>query len=419
MNQILESLRPLAVPIADLHPDPANARSHDERNLGAIQASLAKFGQRKPIVVQRSGMIVRAGNGTLAAARALGWTEIAAVVVDEGDVEATAYAIADNRTAELASWDEDVLGRLLSELQQAPDFDHLVAGFSDAEIDRLLGPSAGESDPDEIPPVPAEPVARPGDLWLLGRHRLLCGDATNAEDVARLLDGARPGLLVTDPPYGVELDAEWRDRAGKNALGPAEPSYMRRSEGHQNTTISGDTIADWSHAFELVPSVEVAYVWHASAHTLEVGLGLRRIGIDLRQMLIWRKPHFVLSRTHYHYATEPCWYGVRNGSTAKWIGSRDQSNVIDAPSPKQLMAGSTEEKVDHPTQKALVCMERPVANHDFAEVYEPFSGGGTTLVACERLRRRCIAMEIDPKYVDVAVARWERFTGAKAERAAP
>ena len=414
-THIAESLRPLAVPVASLHEDPANARKHDARNLDAIKASLAKFGQRKPIVVQKDGMVVRAGNGTLAAAKALGWTEIAAVVVDEGDVAATAFAIADNRTAELASWDEDVLGALLGQLHADETFDHLVTGFSDAEIRRMLAPEQGESDPDEIPEPPEEPVARPGDLWILGEHRLLCGDSTNAADVARLLDGAEPGLLVCDPPYGVSLDMEWRDRAGKNALGAAQPSYMQRKEGHGNTTISGDTVADWSPAFELVPSIEVAYVWHASAYTLEVGAGLRRIGLDLRQMVIWRKPHFVLSRTHYHYQTEPCWYAVRKGRSSRWVGRRDQSNVWDAASPKMLMTGSTETKEDHPTQKPLLCMERPVENHDFPEVYEPFSGSGTTLIACERRRRRCFAMEIDPKYVDVAVQRWERFTGKKAE----
>ena len=415
MSQILESLRPLAVPIDTLHPDPANARKHSDRNLDAIKGSLAKFGQRKPIVVQKDGMIVRAGNGTLAAAKALGWSEIAAVLVDEGDVEATAYAIADNRTAELATWDDDVLASLLHGLEQDDDFDHLLTGFSDAEIGKMQPPVDGLADPDEIPPVPDEPVARPGDLWLLGEHRLLCGDATSADDVARLLDGTAPEMLVTDPPYGVSLDMEWRDRAGKNALGPAESSYMQRAEGYSNTTISGDTIADWSRAFALVPSLRVAYVWHASSFSVDVGAGLREIGFDLRQQIIWRKPHFVLSRTHYHYQTEPCWYAVRHGKTSAWLGSRDQSNLWDAPSPKQLMAGSNEEKFDHPTQKPLLCMERPVENHDFPEVYEPFSGSGTTLIACERRRRRCFAMEIDPKYVDVAVKRWESFTGGTAE----
>jgi DNA modification methylase len=414
---IHESLRHLAVPIDSVHPDPANARTHDERNLAAIQASLAKFGQRLPIVVQRQGMVVRAGNGRLAAARALGWPEIAAVVVDESDVEATAFAIADNRTAELAGWDDAVLADLLESLRRDATVGLDAVGFSDAELDRLLAevrPDAPEDD--EIPEPPAVPTTRPGDLYVLGDCRLLCGSSTNPENVARLLDGAKPELLVTDPPYGVSFDAEWRDRAGLNSLGPAEPSYMRRREGHKNTTISGDTKADWSDAFELVPSLRVAYVWHASSYSVDVGAGLRRIGFDLRQQIIWRKPHFVLSRTHYHYQTEPCWYAVRSGSTAAWVGPRDQSNLWDAPSPKMLMnaGGQQEEKYDHPTQKPLLCMETPIANHDLAEVYEPFGGSGTTLIAAVRRRRRCFVMELDPKYCDVIVARWEKVSGEKS-----
>jgi DNA modification methylase len=422
MTKILEALRPLAVPIASLTPDPANARTHNKKNLDAIAASLAKFGQRKPVVVQRQGMVIRAGNGTVEAAKSLGWTEIAAVVVEESDIEATGYAIADNRSAELADWDEDVLGSLLRTLDADPNFDATLTGFSSAEIERMLGPSGGLCDVDEIPEPPAEPVAQPGDLWILGErgHRLLCGDATDAADVAKLLDGAKPELMVTDPPYGVSFHAEWRDEAGLNKLGPAEPSYMKRSEGHTNTTISGDTIADWSHAFELVTSLRVGYIWHASSQALDVALGLRRIGFDIRQQILWIKPHFVLSRTHYHYQSEPAFYCVRNGATSAWIGTRDQSNVWFAPSPKMLMnkGGSSPDdaKQDHPTQKPLLCMETPLANHDLAEVYEPFAGSGTTIIACERRRKRCFAMELDPKYVDVTVSRFEKFSGQKAER---
>jgi DNA modification methylase len=402
--------------LAELKLDPANARTHDARNLGAIRSSFERFGQVEPIVVQKSTGRVIGGNGRVAVLREMGATEADVVEVDVDDLNATALGIALNRTAELAGWDEDVLGKLLGEMRDEGLSD--VLAFSDREIDALLGPAAGLSDPDEIPPVPAEPVTKPGDLYVLGErgHRLLCGDSTSASDVAKLLDGAKPELMVTDGPYGVSLDMEWRDRAGLNSLAPAEPSYMQRTDGHRNTAISGDTKADWSDAYELVPSLRVVYCWHASAFTIEVGQGLRRIGFDLRQMIVWRKPHFVLSRTHYHYQSEPCWYAVRKGATAKWVGSRDQSNVWDAASPKQLMAGSTEEKQDHPTQKPLLCMERPVENHDFADVYEPFAGSGTTVVACERQRRRCFAMEIDPKFCDLVVARFEKFSGTKAAR---
>jgi DNA modification methylase len=192
---------------------------------------------------------------------------------------------------------------------------------------------------------------------------------------------------------------------------------MRRGEGHTNTAISGDTRADWSEAFELVPSLDVAYVWHASAYAIEVGQGLRRIGFELKQQIIWRKPQFALSRQHYHWQHEPCWYARRPGSD-RFLGTRDQSTVWEAASPKMIMLGRGEEKCDHPTQKPVALMTRPLENHlaPGELVYEPFAGSGTTLVAAEMTHTRCRAVEIDPKYCDVVVARWEALTGKKAAR---
>ena len=255
---------------------------------------------------------------------------------------------------------------------------------------------------------------KPSQVWTLGANRLMCGDSTNVDDVKRLLDGAEPRLLLTDPPYGVQLDMEWRDRAGLNGMGPAEGSYMKRAEGHQNVSISGDTRADWSEAFELVPSLDTAYVWHASAYSIEVGLGLRRIGFELKQQLIWRKPHFVLSRQHYHWQHEPAWYARKPGA-AKFLGSRDQSTIWEAASPKMLMnpAGEREAKVDHPTQKPIVLYTRPIENHlePNEAFYEPFAGSGTAIIAAEQTSRRCLAMEVDPKFLAVIVQRYLDATG--------
>lgn len=419
MHNVHESLHQLLVQVASLNHDPANARKHGARNLEAIRASLAKFGQLKPIVVQRQGMIVRAGNGTLDAARALGWTEIAAVVVDQGDVEATAFAIADNRTAELATWDDRVLGTLLSSLSTEVSFDAACTGFNQHEIAKLskIAKEALPESLDEVPDPPKEPISKPGDLWLLGRHRLLCGDSTDAAAVRRLIDVEAPELMLTDPPYGVELDMEWRDRAGHNTAAPAQGSYMQRGEGHGNTSISGDTKADWSDAFELVPSLKTAYVWHASAFAAEVAFGLKRIGFQIKQQIIWRKPHFALSRSHYHGQHEPCWYVRKTGAPA-WLGTKDQSTIWDAPSPKALMQGSKEEKFDHPCQKPVVLYTRPIENHTRLNecIYEPFGGSGTALAAAEVTGRRCLAMELDPKYCDVIIERWQRISGGKAER---
>jgi DNA modification methylase len=222
--------------------------------------------------------------------------------------------------------------------------------------------------------------------------------------------------MVTNPPYGIELDSEWRDRAGLNGFGPAEASYMKsRTEGHTNTSISSDTRADWSDAFALVPSLQVAYVWHASKFTREVLDGLLRIGFLHHQQIIWNKGRTVLTRTHYWFQHEPCWY-VRK-KNAPWFGKAGQNSTIwDSPSPKFIMGGSDEAKFDHPTQKPVELMRRPILNHTARGelVYEPFLGSGTTLAAAELTERVCYGLELDPKYCDVIVQRWQVLSGKMA-----
>ena len=222
--------------------------------------------------------------------------------------------------------------------------------------------------------------------------------------------------MVTDPPYGIELDSEWRDRAGLNGCGPAEASYMKnRTAGHTETTISGDTRADWSDAFALVPSLEVAYVWHASKFTREVLDGLLRIGFLHHQQIIWNKGRTVLTRTLYWFQHEPCWF-VRK-KNAPWYGKAGENSTIwDSPSPKFIMGGADEDKYDHPTQKPIDLMRRPILNHlrRGELVYDPFLGSGTTLAAAELKERSCYGMELDPKYTDVVVQRWQQLTGKKA-----
>ena len=276
--------------------------------------------------------------------------------------------------------------------------------------------SAGLTDEDAIPEPPKDPVTQAGDLWLLGPHRVLCSDATDPKAVARLCGDTKPLLLLVDPPYGITLDSEWRDRAGLNGCGPAEASYLkRRTEGHTETTISGDTRADWSEAFELVPSLQVAYVWHASVFTREVLNGLLRIGFLYPQQIIWNKGRTVLTRTHYWYQHEPAWY-LRT-KNAPWFGKAGENSTIwDSPSPKFIMGGSGEGKFDHPTQKPVALMYRPILNHTKRGevVYDPFLGSGTTLAAAKATGRTCYGLEIDPKYVDVIVQRFQGFTGKKA-----
>ena len=289
-----------------------------------------------------------------------------------------------NRSVTWATWDDELLALELQELNEA-DFDLSLTGFDPKEIDDLLLDPDADDKANAAPPLPDNAVSRLGDQWICGRHRVLCGDATSPEAVAMVLGERKPQLMVTDPPYGIELDSEWRDRAGLNGCGLAEASYMKhRTEGHTETTISGDTRADWSEAFELVPSLQIAYVWHASIFTREVLNGLLRIGFLYPQQIIWNKGRTVLTRTHYWYQHEPCWY-VRK-KNAPWFGKAGENSTIwDSPSPKFIMGSSDEAKFDHPTQKPVDLMRRPILNHTKRGeiVYDGFIGSGTTLAAAE------------------------------------
>jgi DNA modification methylase len=396
-------------PLERLRPYPRNARVHSAEQIAQIARSIEQWGFTIPVLVDESGMII-AGHGRVEAAKLLGMLEVP-VIVARGwtDAQKRAYAIADNRLNETSEWDKQLLRLELGDLRDI-GFDLDLIGF-DLDDLHLLGLGAEDGDPDAAPEIPEYQISRAGDLWVLGRHRLLCGDATSKADVDRLLlDGTKPKLLTTDPPFGVSLDMEWRDRAGHNDFASAAKSYMKSRDR------SLDTKADWSDAFALAPSLEVAYVWHASSHLIEVGLGLERIGFELRQQIIWDKMMGTISRQAYNWQHEPCWYAVRKGKTARWHGTNDQTTIWNAASPKQLFAASDETKYDHPTQKPVVLYTRPIQNHTEIgdAVYEPFSGSGTAIAACEMTGRCCVAMEIEPRFVDVACRRWEQLSGLKA-----
>jgi DNA modification methylase len=378
-------------------------------------SAIREFGFKVPILAKSDGAVVD-GHLRLKAAQALTLRELPVILCDEwDDAKVKAFRLLVNRSVGWAEWDDELLRLELQDLK-AFDYNLELTGFDDRELEKLLRPALSEEAENATPEPPVDPVSQPGDLWILGQHRLLCGDCTNSENVGRLLGGVQPALMVTDPPYGIELDSEWRDRAGLNSHGPAQASYMkRRTEGHTNTTISEDTRADWSDAFALVPTLQVAYVWHASKFTREVLDGLLRIGFLHHQQLIWDKGRTVLTRTHYWFQHEPCWY-VRK-KNAPWFGKAGENSTIwFSPSPKSIMGGSDEEKFDHPTQKPVALMRRPILNHTEPGewIYEPFAGSGTTLVAAETTSRRCAAFEIDPRYVDVAARRWQDISAKAA-----
>jgi DNA modification methylase len=396
-----------------------NPRKNDAA-VDRMVASIREFGFKIPVLARSSGEVVD-GHLRLKAAKKLRIAEVPVILCDEwSEAQVKAFRLMVNRSVTWADWDEELLALEMSEIQES-GFDLALTGFDVNEIDALLASRDANDQADAAPPPPDFPVTRPGDLWLCGKpphqHRVLCGDATSPKAVARLLGERKPLLLVTDPPYGISLDSEWRDRAGLNGCGPAEASYMKqRTEGHTETTISGDTRADWSAAFELVPSLQIAYVWHASVFTREVLDGLLRIGFLHHQQIIWNKGRAVLTRTPYWFAHEPCWF-VRK-KNAPWYGKPGENTTVwDSPSPKFIMGGSDEEKFDHPTQKPVELMRRPILNHTKRGdlVYEPFLGSGTTLAAAELTKRVCCGLELDPKYADVTVQRWQGLTGEKAK----
>ena len=387
------------------------------KNDGAVDrmcSSIREFGFKIPCLVCSNGEVID-GHLRLKAAQKLGIAEIPVILCDEWtDAQVKAFRLLVNRSVTWADWDDELLALEVQEIN-ALDFDLSLTGFDVREIEDLL--ATPMPDEDLVMPEPAVATSHPGDLWILGGHRLLCGDATSAETVERLLGGRQPFVMVTDPPYGVELDSEWRDRAGLNGCGPAQSSYMKhRTKGHTETAISGDTRADWSEAFELVPSLQVGYVWHASVFTREVLNGLLRIGFTLHQQIIWNKGRAVLTRTPYWFAHEPCWF-VRK-KNAPWYGKAGENTTIwESSSPKFIMGGSQEDKFDHPTQKPLELMRRPIVNHTKRGewIYDPFLGSGTTLMAAEGAGRLCCGLELDPKYVDVIIGRWQEATGKEAK----
>jgi DNA modification methylase len=401
------SLHPLPVTVIPLEdagvtPDPHNARRHTPRNIGLIEDSMQTDGAGRSILVDQDGVTI-AGAGAWEAATQVGITR-AAIIETDGDTlvvvkrtvtpeQRLRLALADNRATELSSWDADRLKALQAEaphlLQQLWTEQELTQFFASVRTE----PTDGRTDPEAVPDERPTTIQR-GDLFALGRHRLLCGDSTYAGDVTRVLAGARPLLMVTDPPYGVAYDPSWRARAGVN-LNP-----------YKLGLVANDDRADWTDAWRLFPG-EVAYVWHAGLKAGIVGTSLEHAGFGLRAQIMWAKDRLALSRGDYHWQHEPCWYAVRDGAAGHRTDDRTQSTLWTIPARDDAGHG-------HGTQKPVECMRRPMQNHVASDVYDPFAGSGTTLIAAEQLGRRCLAMEIEPRYVQVAIDRWEAFTGQSA-----
>jgi DNA modification methylase len=377
-----------------LIPYARNSRTHSDAQVAQIAASMREFGFTNPVLVDADYGII-AGHGRVMAARQLGLADVPCIRLGHlTEAQKRAYIIADNRLALNAGWDDAMLALEMRDLMDA-GYDVGLTGFELGEIDELLASldatPEGETDADAVPEVRPEAISKPGDVWLLGRHRIMCGDSTDAGSVALLLAGATPHLMVTDPPYGVEYDPT---RTSDNPLKAGK--------------VLNDDRADWREAWALFPG-EVAYVWHASMFTHVVLESLEACGFEHRAMVVWGKDRFTLGRGHYHWQHEPAWYVVKKGATGHWSGDRSQATLWSIKAREDGGHG-------HGTQKPIECMKRPIENNSKPgdSVYDPFSGSGTTLIAAEQTGRRCYAMELSPQYVDVAVRRWQQFTGKRA-----
>jgi DNA modification methylase len=425
------------VPIGSLSLDPSNARVHGEENLDAIRASLKRFGQAEPLVVQARTRRVIGGNGRLVAMRTLGWTECDVVELEVDDLTATSLGIALNRSAELAAWDTPTLTKLLDELRAAGSLDGV--GYTSGDLDRLLDELEAESgalsggDLDEIPEPPEDPVTRRGDLWLLGSHRLLCGDSSRPEDVDRLLSGARIHLVNTDPPYNVRVEPRSNNAiaAGNSsfkqthhqkldlARHPEKSKATAKKMRAKDRPLANDFVSEgefnrllraWfgSIARVLLPG-RAFYIWGGYANCGNYPPVLKVVGLYFSQAVIWVKEHPVLTRKDFMGNHEWCFYGWREGAAHRFFGP---SNAVDVWSVKkvnpQSMVHLTEKPVELASRAILYSSERG------ENVLDLFGGSGSTLVACEETSRKAYLMEIDAPYSDVIVTRWEKLTGKQA-----
>lgn len=407
---IAEPLAPLAAPIDTLALDPDNANRGD---VAAIRKSLNVFGQRKPVVVRRTGIdadgrptgIVVAGNHTLMAAVELGWDHVAAVFIDDDASTAKAYALADNRTGELSSWDNDQLAASLRDLT-ADDFDMTSLGWSEDELAALLigvgtdgGAVDGLTDPDDVPDPPAAPTSVAGDVWLLGPHRLLCGDATDVAAVEAMLSGEQADCMWTDPPYGVEY------------VGKTANALTIRNDGAAGLpellagafAVAAVVLRAGSPAYVATPSGPGQLIFSEA---------ITGAGWSLRQQLVWDKGTMVLGHSDYHYRHEPIWLAYTANGVGRlgrggdrWYGDHAQTSVFEVAKPSR--------SEQHPTMKPVELVAAMLGNScpPGGLVYEPFGGSGSSLIAAHRLGMRAAVIEIEPAYVDVICRRYQEHSG--------
>ena len=429
------------VPLDTLHLDPSNARLHDEVNLDAIRGSLARFGQAEPLVVQKATGRIVGGNGRYVVMKALGWTEADVVELELTDLQATALGIALNRTGELASWDESTLAKLLEELHAEDALDGI--GYSESDLDAILdelqraGGDGSDGDADQIPEPPDAATTRRGDLWVLGDHRLLCGDSSSEADLDRLLSGQPIHLVNTDPPYNVKVEPRSNNAimAGNSSF-EMSPGFVNRGDAGKPTADHGkrrrtskmrakdrplandfldedsfnDLLAAWfGNIARVLEPGRGFYIWGGYSNLGNYPQALKAAGLYFSQGIIWDKEHPVLTRKDFMGAFEIAYYGWREGAAHQFFGPNNATDLwhVKKVTP-QSMIHLTEKPVEL-ARRALLYSSRRGEN-----ILDLFGGSGSTLMAAQDTERRAFLMELDEAYADVIVMRWCQATGQDA-----
>lgn len=386
-------------PIGSLIPYARNSRTHSDAQIQQLAASMREWGWTNPVLVDEAGGII-AGHGRVLAAQRLQISEVPVIVASGWtDAQKRAYVIADNKLALNAGWDADVLADELASLRDG-GFDLDLVGFDADELDGLLGDddeSDGLTDPDETPEPPAQPITRTGDVWVMGQHRLRCGDSTSAADMAALMGGGMADVWITDPPYNVDYTG--KTKSAMKIAGDSMPAADFRAFLASAFTCARDVMK---------PGASF-YIWHADVEGYNFRGACADVGLRVRQCLIWKKHAMVLGRQDYHWLHEPCLYGWKDGAGHLWASDRKQTTLLEFDRPMR--------NADHPTMKPVALIEYQLLNNTKGGdvLLDSFGGSGTALIAAEKNGRIARLMEIDPRYCDVIVRRWQDFTGQQAQ----
>ena len=386
------------VAVEALIPYAKNSRTHSDAQVAQIAASIKEFGWTNPILIDGTKGII-AGHGRLMAARKLGYSKVPVIELkDMTESQKKAYVIADNQLAMNAGWDMDLLKIEVADLNE-DGFDLELLGFDSKMLDSLLAPEVkdGLTDEDAVPELPKEPKTKLGDVYILGEHRLMCGDSTSIESVEKLMNGQLADQLVTDPPYNIAYEGGSKKREQIKNDEMADTDFRQFLK---DVYIAADAVMKAGAVF---------YIWHADTEGYNFRGAAKDMGWKIRQTLIWNKDNSAFGRSDYHWKHEPCLYGWKEGAAHLWATDRKQTTVIECKRPSKSEL--------HPTMKPVELMEYQILNNTKGQdvVLDLFGGSGSTLIACEKTGRKARLMELDPKYCDVIVKRWEDFTGKKAE----